>query len=45
LVLLALFVSSCGVDGPPLPPEPKEEQPTRGISIEATVEMGIAGGS
>ena len=46
LALLAvLLLSACGVDGPPIPPEPKNERPQTGITISGSVGAGVSGGS
>ena len=40
---LAIGLSGCGVDGPPVRPEPEPAKTTVGLS--GTVKVGIAGGS
>lgn len=40
-LLSGLFLAGCGVDGPPVPPEPK----TTGVTVSGTVEVGVVGGS
>ena len=39
LALLGGVLAACGVDGPPVPPEPK----TSGVSVSGTVEVGVSG--
>ena len=40
-LLGGLFLAGCGVDGPPVPPEPK----STGVAVSGTVEVGVVGGS
>ncbi len=40
---LAMVLSGCGVDGPPVRPEP--EPATTTIGLSGTVKAGIVGGS
>jgi hypothetical protein len=44
-LLTVLLLSACGVDGPPIPPEPKDERPRSGLTVSGTVGVGVSGGS
>ena len=39
LVLVALTLAACGVDGEPIRPEPKET----GVTVSGTAKIGVAG--
>ena len=41
-LILLLALAACGVEGPPLPPEP-EAEPTAGVEVSGVVEVGVAG--
>jgi len=41
LLLVALGLAACGVDGPPEPPDPKSPGPGLSVAITGTAEIGI----
>mgnify|MGYP006286886759 CR=1 FL=1 len=40
LFAVALLLSACGVEGPPVPPPPKEK-PAAGVSVTGSAEAGV----
>lgn len=44
LFLLALLLAGCGVDGPPVRPEPEAEPLEPGLHVSGRVEIGVTGG-
>ncbi|RYH10562.1 argininosuccinate lyase [Tropicimonas sp. IMCC6043] len=43
-LVLAAGLAGCGADGPPIPPDTRE-QPRAGITISGKAQIGVAGGS
>jgi predicted small lipoprotein YifL len=43
VLLLALGLTACGVDGPPVPPSEVEDEPRTGITVTGSAEFGIRG--